>query len=93
MKPQLVTNWRKGWRWFSTWAFMLIVFLATTPLPPELTDMLPPIMQDKLTAVVAVCGLILRFVSQNKPIRDGHGREYRTQADDKDKTDETGGVP
>lgn len=66
MKLQLVTNWLKGWRWFSTWAFMLIVFLATTPLPPELTGMLPPIMQDKLTAVVAVCGLVLRFVSQTK---------------------------
>lgn len=91
MKPQLVTNWRKGWRWFSTWAFMLIVFLATTPLPPELTGMLPPIMQDKLTAVVAVCGLILRFVSQSNLSRDGHGREYHTQADDQDKTDETGG--
>ncbi|WP_264689283.1 hypothetical protein [Moraxella bovis] len=29
MKLQLVANWRKGWQWFSTWAFMLIVFLAT----------------------------------------------------------------
>lgn len=89
MKLQLVANWRKGWQWFSTWAFMLIVFLATTPLPPELTAMLPPVMQDKLTAVVAVCGLILRFVSQSKPNRDGHGREYRIKADDQD---ETGGV-
>lgn len=81
-KLQLVKDWQTGWKWFSTWAFMLIVFLATTPLPPELTGMLPPVVQDKLTAVVAVCGLILRFVSQTKPNRDGHGREYRTKSQD-----------
>lgn len=91
MKLQLVTNWRKGWRWFSVWTFALIVFFATTPIPPEIVELLPKPLADNLVAIVAVCGLILRFVSQSKPIRDGHGREYRTQTDDKDKTDETGG--
>lgn len=62
-----VDNWQDGWRWFSSWAFVLIVFLATTPLPPEVVDILPPIIQDKLTAIVAVCGLILRFVKQSNP--------------------------
>lgn len=61
-----VDNWQDGWRWFSSWAFMLIVFLATTPLPQEVVDILPPIIQDRLTAIVAVCGLILRFVRQSK---------------------------
>lgn len=63
---KLVDNWQTGYKWFSNWAFMLIIFLATTPLPQEVIDILPPIVQDKLTAIVAVCGLILRFVKQSK---------------------------
>lgn len=63
---KLVDNWQTGYKWFSNWAFLVIVFLATTPLPPELTGILPPVIQDKLTALVAVCGLILRFVSQSR---------------------------
>ena len=66
MNKLLVDNWQTGYKWFSNWAFMLIIFLATTPLPPEVVDILPPIIQDKLTAIVAVCGLILRFVRQSK---------------------------
>lgn len=67
MNKFLVDNYKMGYKWFSTWAFMLIVFLATTPLPPEITELLPPVVQDKLTAIVAVCGLILRFVKQSNP--------------------------
>lgn len=62
----LVDNWQTGYKWFSSWAFVVIVFLATTPLPPEITDLLPPIIQDRLTTIVAMCGLILRFVKQSK---------------------------
>lgn len=66
MAIKLVDNWQTGYKWFSNWAFILIVFLATTPLPPEITGLLPPVVQDKMTAIVAVCGLILRFVKQSK---------------------------
>lgn len=66
MKLKLVTNWRKGWRWFSVWTFALIVFFATTPIPPEIVELLPKPLADNLVAIVAVCGLILRFVSQTK---------------------------
>lgn len=65
MKLQLVKNWQTGWKWFSTWAFAVIVFLATVPLPPEVVALLPTPIQDKLVALVAVCGLILRFVKQS----------------------------
>lgn len=66
MKLKIVQNWRKGWRWFSVWAFALIVFFATTPLPPEVIALLPKPLADNLVAFVAVCGLILRFVNQSK---------------------------
>ncbi|MDO4897073.1 MAG: hypothetical protein Q3971_06895 [Moraxella sp.] len=66
MKLQLVENWRAGFRWFSVWAFAVIVFLATTPLPPEVVAILPKPLADNLITLVAVCGLILRFVNQNK---------------------------
>lgn len=68
---RLVENWRTGWRWFSSWAFVLIVFLATNPLPDEILVLLPAVVQDHLTAVVAVCGLVLRFVRQSEGLRDG----------------------
>lgn len=66
MAIKLVDNWQTGYKWFSSWAFVVIVFLATTPLPPEITGLLPPVVQDQMTAIVAVCGLILRFVKQSK---------------------------
>ena len=67
MKFELVPMWQTGWKWFSNWAFMLIVFLATVPMPPEVVAMLPPVIQKYLIAIVAVCGLILRFVKQKPP--------------------------
>ena len=68
MKFELVPMWRTGWKWFSNWAFMIIVFLATVPLPPEVVAMLPPTIQKYLIAIVAICGLVLRFVKQKPPV-------------------------
>lgn len=64
MKLKLVDNWKNGYKWFSSWAFVVIIFLATTPLPSEVVALFPITVQDKLTALVAVCGFILRFVRQ-----------------------------
>ena len=66
MKIKLVENWQQGWKWLSNWAFVLVVFLSTTPLPPELLMLLPEENQKHVIAIVAVAGLILRFVSQSK---------------------------
>lgn len=68
MKLHIVENWRSGWRWFSVWAFAVIVFLATTPLPPEVVAILPKPLADNLVTVVAVCGLVLRFINQSKGV-------------------------
>lgn len=67
MKPIIVQNWKTGWRWFSNWAFMLIIFIATVPIPPEILSILPEHKRNLLTAVVAFFGLILRFINQSKP--------------------------
>ena len=67
MKFELVPKWQTGWKWFSNWAFMLIVFLATVPMPPEVIALLPPTIKKHLIAIVAICGLILRFVKQAPP--------------------------
>lgn len=67
MKNILVTNWRTGWKWFSNWAFMLIIFIATVPIPPEILAILPSQQREYLMAMVAVAGLILRFINQTKP--------------------------
>lgn len=67
MKNILVSNWRTGWKWFSNWAFVLIVFIATVPIPPEILNLLPSEKREYLMAMVAVAGLILRFINQTKP--------------------------
>ena len=66
MKIELVKNWKEGWKWLSNWAFVLVVFLATTPLPPELLILVPEENQRHVIAIVAIAGLILRFINQSK---------------------------
>lgn len=66
MKVKIVENWKEGWKWLSNWAFALVLFLATTPLPPELVMLLPEKNQTHLIAIVAAAGMILRFISQSK---------------------------
>lgn len=67
MRLKIVEDWRSGWRWFSVWGFALIVFFATTPLPPEIVNALPAPIAKNLVTIVAVCSLILRFVRQTDP--------------------------
>ncbi len=74
MKFELVPMWHTGWKWFSTWAFALVFFLATVPLPPEVVALLPPVVQKNLIAVISICGLILRFVRQAPPKDFGAGK-------------------
>lgn len=66
MKIEPVKNWKEGWKWLSNWAFVLVVFLATTPLPPELLMLVPEENQKHVIAMVAIAGLILRFIDQSK---------------------------
>lgn len=62
----LVEDWRSGWKWFSSWMFLLVMFLAAEPLPPELMAVLPERAQNVLIVIAAVAGLLLRFVKQSK---------------------------
>lgn len=66
MKIKPVKNWKEGWKWLSSWAFVLVIFLATTPLPPEILVLVPEENQKHVIAIVAVAGLILRFINQSK---------------------------
>lgn len=72
VKDWLVKDWKNGWKWFSNWAFVLVVVLATEPLPPELVAMLPDVAQKYLIQIVAIAGLILRFVGQSRQARSYH---------------------
>lgn len=74
MKIKLVENWQQGWKWLSNWAFLLVIYLATTPLPPELLMLLPAENQNQVIFVTGIAGLILRFIDQSKRI--GHDHEY-----------------
>lgn len=66
MNINVVEDWRQGWTWFSSWAFVVVVFLAAEPLPPEIMAMLPARLQNALIVMAAIAGLLLRFIKQTK---------------------------
>lgn len=61
----LVKNWRSGWKWFSSWAFALIIFVATVPVPDEILAVLPEDKKNVLLAFLAFWGLVCRFINQS----------------------------
>ncbi|KXZ66831.1 hypothetical protein [Acinetobacter venetianus] len=61
-----VQNWRTGWKWFSNLALAAIVAVNTSPIPPELLDVLPPETQQKVTIGLAIFGLLGRFINQSR---------------------------
>lgn len=60
----LVKDWRQGWKWVSSWALALIIFLTTVPLPDELLNAIPEPLRVQLLGAIAVVGLVMRFVKQ-----------------------------
>lgn len=68
----VVGNWRNSWKWISNWCFGLIVFFATTPIPPEVLAVLPENIRYYLIAWVAFCGFVGRYINQTKPVHLPH---------------------
>lgn len=64
----LVDDWKYGWKWFSTYAFLIIAYVAQFGVPQEIVDVVPLEHRGKIITVVALCGLIFRFVKQSKVI-------------------------
>lgn len=66
---KLINNWRETLRAYSTWALGAVVAIPTIWLqvPDELKALIPAQGMAKITVLVAVAGLIGRFVDQ------GHG--------------------
>lgn len=64
----IVENWRDSWKWISNWCFGLIVFFATTPIPPEVLAVLPENVRIYLIAFTAFCGFVGRYLNQTKPL-------------------------
>ncbi|QBK69406.1 DUF7940 domain-containing protein [Acinetobacter johnsonii] len=65
----LVHNWRASWKWISNWCFGLIVFFATTPIPPELLAILPENIRVYVIAWIAFCGFAGRYLNQSKGVQ------------------------
>ncbi|WOE42914.1 DUF7940 domain-containing protein [Acinetobacter chinensis] len=64
----VVGNWRDSWKWISNWCFGLIVFFASTPIPPELLAVLPEHIRLYVIAWIAFCGFVGRYLNQSKPV-------------------------
>ena len=72
----LVHNWRSGWKWLSNWAFILIGYISVYGVPNEVLMFVPEASQAKVTAVLALTGLVFRFINQTKnkalpPVAEG----------------------
>ena len=62
----LVHNWRSGWKWISNWAFILIGYISVYGVPNEVLMFVPEASQAKVTGLLALTGLIFRFINQTK---------------------------
>lgn len=62
----LVKNWHTAWKWLSTWAFGLIVYVSVAGIPPEIMALIPEASQGKATAVLALLGFMGRFINQSR---------------------------
>lgn len=65
----IVENWRDSWKWISNWCFGLIVFFATTPIPPEVLAVLPDNVRYYVIAFTAFCGFMGRYINQSKGVQ------------------------
>lgn len=65
----LVHNWRASWKWINNWCFGLIMFFATTPIPPELLAILPENIRVYVIAWIAFCGFAGRYLNQSKGVQ------------------------
>ena len=72
----LVNNWQSGWKWFSSWAFALIIFFATVPVPDEILAILPEDKKNLLLAFLAFAGLLLRFINQSAVLSKQQEKDY-----------------
>ncbi|MGN6207733.1 hypothetical protein [Asticcacaulis sp.] len=63
---KLIDNWREALKAYSTWALGAVVAIPTIWLqvPDELKALIPAQGMAKITVLVAVAGLIGRFVDQ-----------------------------
>jgi len=63
---KLVDTWSQAWKWFSVHAFALIALLpvAWANLPADVMAYIPEQWLPYCSAIVAVCGIILRLVKQ-----------------------------
>lgn len=64
----LVANWRESYKWISNWCLGLVMFIAVTPLPPELLAVLPEHVRMYVIAAIAVCGFVGRYINQSKTL-------------------------
>jgi len=62
----LVNNWKKGWKWVSSWTFAVIAYIAINGIPPEIMALIPEASKDNVIGTLAVIGLIFRFINQSK---------------------------
>lgn len=72
----LVHNWRSGWKWISNWAFILIGYISVYGVPNEVLMFVPEASQAKVTGLLALIGLVFRFINQTKnkalpPVAEG----------------------
>lgn len=60
----LVDNYKDMFKWFSTWAFIIIAYITAGPIPEDMVASIPAEYRGYVITVFAIVGLILRMVKQ-----------------------------
>lgn len=61
----LVDDWKQGYKWITTYAFLIIAYIAQFGIPTEIIDIVPEEHRGTLLTFVALCGLVFRFLKQS----------------------------
>lgn len=66
MKPHLVDNASEGWRWISTWSYAALLAWVAMPAEQQTVILsLLPLTSEQVVGVLALTGLIGRFIKQS----------------------------
>ena len=71
IKPQLVDNWRQGWRFFSVWVFGFVaafpdIYTAVVAMGWLDSPDVPTVVVWAFRCM-GVAGIVARFIDQTKP--------------------------
>ena len=64
----LVDDWKQGYKWITTYVFLIIAYIAQYGIPDEIVNIVPQEHRGTVLTFIALCGLLFRFLKQSSLI-------------------------